>query len=188
MSQLELDVKNIEVSELYRVSARKKRSLTGKKIFSAVILHFLFYGLKVLEKKDERVGLETAEWEDGFACGIGMGDHAPALYMKKTDNGLIKLPSKAEEIDLMIQFKSVEAAFRVMSGQIGVAGSYARHGFTLKGDIARAMSVVRCVDLAEGYLFPKFISKRILKEVPEKKMGLLHTYLSVIGQMILGGK
>ena len=187
MSQLELEVRNIETSDVYQVSARKKRSLTGKKIFSAVILHFLFYGLRVLEKKDERVRLEAAEWEDGFTFGIGMGAHAPALYMKKTENGLLRLSSRntsPDKMDLMIQFKSVETAFQVMSGQVGVAGSYARHGFTLKGDIARAMSIVRCVDLAEAYLFPKLISRRILKEVPEKKMGLFHTYVSVMGQML----
>ena len=73
-----------------------------------------------------------------------------------------------------------------LSGQVGVAGAYARHGFVLKGDIARAMSVVRCMDLAEAYLFPKLISKKILKEVPEKRMGLLRTYLSLCGHILSG--
>ena len=55
-----------------------------------------------------------------------------------------------------------------------------------KGDIARAMSVVRCVDLAEAYLFPKIMTKQILKEVPETRMGLIRTYGAVIGAMIGG--
>lgn len=187
MSQLELDIRNLEAVDGYRISWRKRRSLAVKKMFSAVIFHFLYYGLRVLERKDERVRGETAEWEDGFTCGIGMGAHGPALYIEKGRRGLQRLSAKKtspEKMQLMIQFKSVEAAFQVMSAQIGVAESYARHGFILKGDIAKAMSVVRCVDLAEGYLFPGFISKRILKKVPEKRMGLFHTYLEVIKEMM----
>ncbi len=187
MSQLTIRAEKTDVAKVYQVSAGKKRRLAGKKMVSAVILHFLFHGLHVLDRKDERVHAEIDEWEDGFAWGIGMGEGAPALYMKKTERGFLRLSgqeTKPEELDLMIRFKSVDAAFQVLSGQAGVAASYARHGFVLKGDIARAMSVVRCMDLAEAYLFPKMISRRILKEVPQKRMGLLHTYLAVLGHMI----
>ena len=188
MGQLIIKAQKAEEMEVYQVSAGKKRSLAGKKIVSSVILHFLFHGLNVLYWKDERVRLEIEEWEDGFVWGIGMGEKAPALYMRKTKSGFERLSAKNTHpgaMDLMIQFKSVDAAFQVMSGQVGVAGSYARHGFVLKGDIARAMSVVRCMDLAEAYLFPKLITKRILKEIPEKNMGLFHTYMAVMGHMVI---
>ncbi len=188
MGQLIIKAEKTEEMEVYRVSAGKKRSLAGKKMFSSVILYFLFHGLNVLYRKDERVRSEIDEWENGFAWGIGMGEKAPALYMRKTEKGFERISAKnvhPENMDLMIQFKSVDAAFQVMSGQVGVAGSYARHGFVLKGDIARAMSVVRCMDLTEAYLFPKVISRRILKEVPEKNMGLFHTYVAVMGHMII---
>jgi hypothetical protein len=188
MSQLTIRAGKAGVAEVYQVSAKKRRKLAGKKMVSAVILHFLFHGLNVLYQKDERVRLEVEEWEDGFTWGIGMGKAAPALFMQKTEKGLVRLSGREaapERMDLMIRFKSVDAAFLVMSGQIGVAGSYARHGFVLKGDIARAMSIVRCMDLAEAYLFPRLISKKILKEVPKKQMGLLHTYLAVVKHMLL---
>ncbi|MCI8274880.1 MAG: hypothetical protein HFI66_04590 [Lachnospiraceae bacterium] len=188
MGQLTIRAEKADAERAYQVSAGKRRRLAGKKWFSAVILHFLFHGLHVLDRKDERVHGEIEEWEEGFAWGIGMGEDAPALYMKKTKQGLLRLSGREttpEDMDLMIRFKSVDAAFQVMSGQVGVAASYARHGFVLKGDIARAMSVVRCMDLAEAYLFPRIISRRILKEVPEKRMGLLHTYLAAIGHMVV---
>ena len=176
MSQLTIRAEKAGMAEVYQVSAGKRRKLAGKKMVSAVILHFLFHGLNVLYQKDERVRLEVEEWEDGFTWG------------KKTEEGLLRLYGREavpEAMDLMIRFKSVDAAFLVMSGQVGVAGSYARHGFVLKGDIARAMSIVRCMDLVEAYLFPRLISKKILKEVPGKRMGLLHTYLAVLKHMLL---
>ncbi|MCI8465683.1 MAG: hypothetical protein HFI63_07480 [Lachnospiraceae bacterium] len=188
MSQLIIGAGKTERTEVYQVSPGKRRSLAGKKLFSSVIFHFLYHGLDVLYQRDERVRKEIEEWEEGFAWGIGMGEGAPVLYMRKTEKGLLRLSSKEaqpESMDLMIRFKSVDSAFQVMSGQVGVAGSYARHGFVLKGDIARAMSVVRCMDLAEAYLFPRWITRRILKELPEKRMGLFRTYLAVISHMMV---
>ncbi|QNM06111.1 hypothetical protein [Qiania dongpingensis] len=187
MSQLVLEALDTGKADVWRMSARKKRSLAVKKGISAVILHFLFYGLEMLNQKEEKVRTEIGDWEEGFTFGIGMGEKAPALYMRKEERRLVRLPAaetSSEDMDLMIRFKSVDAAFAVMSGQIGVAGSYARHGFMLKGDIARAMSVVRCMDLAEAYLFPRFLSRRILKEVPKKNMGIFRTYLAMAGRMI----
>ncbi len=184
MSQLIANARAGQEQAAYQVSAAKRRSLAGKKAFSSVILYFLAHGLDLLGKKDERVEEEFAAWEEGFTWGIGMGEGAPALYMKKTGTGLARLSEKPADIDLMITFKSVESAFLVLSGQVGVAGAYARHAFVLKGDIARAMSVVRCMDLAEAYLFPRLISKKILKEVPEKRMGLVRTYLSLMGHIV----
>jgi hypothetical protein len=70
----------------------------------------------------------------------------------------------------------VEGAFRVLSGQIGVADAYAAHLFYLEGDIYKTMSFVRCVEYIESYLFPKIISERILKEVPEKQISSLQVY------------
>ena len=186
MSQSVAKVRTGEGRAVYQVSASRKRSLAGKKAFCAVILYFLSHGLDLLGKKDERVKEELDTWEEGFTWGIDMGEGAPSLFMEKTEKGLSRFHGEPSDVDLKITFKSVDSAFLVLSGQVGVAGAYARHGFVLKGDIARAMSVVRCMDLAEAYLFPKLISKKILKEVPEKGMGLLRTYLSLCGHIVPG--
>ena len=188
MSQAVIRQEAVQAEPCYRVSARKRRVLAGKKLVSAVILRFLFQGLSVLAEKEERIQEEVESWEPGFTWGISMGEQAPALYMEWTGERLNRLPVQTDpqKLDLLIRFKSVDAAFPVMAGQVGIAGAYARHYFSLKGDIARAMSVVRCVDLAEAYLFPKIMTKRILKEVPETRMGLIRTYGAVIGAMIGG--
>ena len=54
------------------------------------------------------------------------------------------------------------------------------HAFILKGNINEAMGIVRVVDLVEGYLFPRFMSRRILKEVPRKRVPALVVYLRLI--------
>ena len=43
------------------------------------------------------------------------------------------------------------------------------------------MSFVRCVEYAEAYLFPRIMTRRILREIPEKRLSTLQVYaLSVV--------
>ena len=81
-----------------------------------------------------------------------------------------------EDPDILISFKSIDGAFLVFSGQMGITEAYAQHRFMVKGDIAEIMSIVRCIELAEVYLFPKIITKRILRRVPGKQLGSFRVY------------
>jgi hypothetical protein len=71
-------------------------------------------------------------------------------------------------------------AFRVFTGRMGIAGAYAAHAFSLRGNINETMGVVRIVDLVESYLFPKFLTRHILKEIPEKQYPTALVYLRLI--------
>lgn len=42
------------------------------------------------------------------------------------------------------------------------------------------MSFVRCVDIIEGYLFPSFITRHILKGAPVKEQSSLAVYRKVL--------
>lgn len=43
-----------------------------------------------------------------------------------------------------------------------------------------AMSLVRCLDIVETYLFPKFIAKYLVKEVKKTKNSIFITYLRIL--------
>ena len=81
---------------------------------------------------------------------------------------------------MTIRFKSPDDAFRVFTGQIGIAQAYAQHRFTLRGNMGLAMPFVRCVDIAEGYLFPTVLARRILKRRPKKEISTARVYLAVL--------
>ena len=88
--------------------------------------------------------------------------------------------SDIEDPDIMISFKSIDGAFLVFSGQIGTSQAYSQHRFMVKGDIAAVMSAVRCIDLTEAYLFPKIMTKRILRKVPKKQISSILVYCHAI--------
>ena len=150
-----------------------------KEIFNeinALVLQVLFRGFRVLYKNDERVRAEIDSWNPDLTLKLVCGPGGAVLAMRKSErNGVAKLP-RAQRTAITMRFKSVEEAFQVLSGQVSVSEAYAEHFFTLGGDIYQTMSFVRCVEYAESYLFPRFWSKRILKEVPEKKMSSVKVY------------
>ena len=99
--------------------------------------------------------------------------------MTGTEEGFRKLPQDTPG-DVTIRFKSPDDAFRVFTGQIGIAQAYAQHRFTLRGNMGLAMPFVRCVDITEGYLFPWVLARRILKRRPKKEVSTARVYLAVL--------
>lgn len=162
-----------------KVSAKEKSTLESKIILEKIILFFLYRGMKVLYKYDTRIRKEITGWPIGRTIVLAASDKGPKLCIRRVSWGIVRVWD-IKEPDIRIAFKSIEGAFLVFSGQIGTAQAYAQHRFLVKGDIAEVMSVVRCIDLTEAYLFPPIMSKRILRKVPEKQVGSLYVYCRAI--------
>lgn len=143
-----------------------------------VVLFFLFRALNALSVRDSRVAAEAALWPEQRVLGLEVPG-GPALYIARRGKRLVRLKN-APAPDILIRFKSVRDAFYVFTGQLGVAAAYAQHRFTVRGNVSGTMGFVRCVDLAEGYLFPPFWAKSILKELPEKQLSSLRLYGAVL--------
>jgi hypothetical protein len=143
---------------------------------NALVLQVLFRGFRVLYREDERVRKEMESWEDGLTLKLVCGPGGAVLAMRKSERaGVVKLP-RAQRTAITMRFKSVEGAFRVLTGMMSVSEAYAEHLFILEGDIYQTMSFVRCVEYAEAYLFPRIWCSRILKEVPDKEISSLKVY------------
>lgn len=157
----------------------------GKKRFKTalakIILFFLGRGFKVCASMDSRIKHEVGCLDDGMTIMMRVDPNGPCMAVRKISGKLEYIGSSClDDADMSIYFKNIEAAILVLTGQIGIAQAYAEHRFTLKGDIALGMSVVRCMNIIEAYLFPKFISRKILKKVPEKEVSTARIYISII--------
>lgn len=158
-----------------------------KRKVSEVVLYFLYGGLYQLYKKDSRVREEVDSWENGMTYCLKCCADGPQLFIRKNSQGLQRLkPAIQKDYDTCFEFKSLDEAFLVLTGRQGVAGAYAAHGFLLHGDIGTAMSFARSIDLVEAYLFPAFMTRRILKEIPKKESGSLALYAAVLGGIVTG--
>lgn len=156
----------------YRFAAGAQRTVCR------VVLFFLFRALNALSVRDSRVAAEIAPWPEERVLGLEVPG-GRTLYIVRRGKRLARLKN-APVPDILIRFKSVRDAFYVFTGQMGVAAAYAQHRFAVRGNVSETMSFVRCVDLAEGYLFPPFWAKSILKELPEKQLSSLRLYGAVL--------
>lgn len=69
---------------------------------------------------------------------------------------------------------------------MGLAQAYAYHAFTLSGDIADVMKLARMVNLVEAYLFPRFITRRILTDIPPLRTSPLKVYAKLAAGFLTG--
>jgi hypothetical protein len=107
--------------------------------------------------------------------------NGPCMVMQKRNGKLNFVGTKVpDKVDLAIYFKNIEAAFLVVTGQIGIAQAYAEHRFTLKGDIFITMPLVRALNITEAYLFPGFMAKKLMKRMPDRSNNKFNIYMATI--------
>lgn len=147
---------------------------------SKIVLFFLYRAFHVAYHLDTNIEEEIDSWNENRQIEIKTEEKGPSLILQKTNGEIKRIKEKTKESDICIEFKSLDAAFLMLTGRLGVAMAYAEHRFMLKGDISQAMSFVRCVDMIESYLFPYFMTKRILKAKYKKQISSIQMYLHVI--------
>lgn len=146
-----------------------------------IVLFVLGRGFQCLAARDAAIKKEVAGWEESFSIMFRILPRGPYMTLQKI-NGRMRYTGMQEcNADLIINFKNLESAFMVFTAQLGTAQGYAQHRLSVEGDISRAMSLIRCLNIVEFYLFPALIARRILKRMPSmslKKFGLrIYVYL-----------
>ena len=152
-----------------------------QQLVCGLVLQVLYRAVRVLSHGDSRVREELLQMPQGrtVRMSVSPDDRAPSLTFSVSD-GTVHRAARDIQPDIHIVFKNETMAFRVFTGRMGIAGAYAAHAFTLRGNINETRGIVRVVDLVEGDLFPRFMTRRILKEVPEKQLPTLVVYLRLI--------
>lgn len=148
-----------------------------KRLVIWIVLQFLYRGMKVLYQEDERIKTELDGWNKDKIIQLRITE-GPSITIKYTYLKGISLTK--EKPDICIVFKSIDTAFFIFIGMMSVKQAYIEHRFTLKGNIFESMRFVRCIDLVETYLFPRFMTKRILNHYEEKYKSTLAIYLKAI--------
>jgi len=148
-----------------------------KKALLNVILQVLYRTMRVLEKRDTNVAGDMAQLPEGACVRIcaGMGSDAPQLTVMRRNGRLVKAAADARA-DIEIVFKSISSALRVFTGCESIGRAYCQHRFVLTGNINETMCLVRAIETAEGYLFPRVWNRRILKRRVEKQLPTLAVY------------
>ncbi len=130
---------------------------------------------ELLALKDTRVLHELSRLADGQAYSISVGKGGPSLHVQWRGGRLLRLSAPAEHA-CSLCIKSLPLAFRLFTGQMGLAQAYAWHAFTVQGDLAEVMPLARLVNMVEAYLFPRFITKHLMTDIPTLQVNPLRVY------------
>jgi hypothetical protein len=164
---------------------KKKISLEKKikKIVVQIVMFVLGKAIQSASRWDSIVRHEVARWPDDFTFALDVLPWGPRMSMKKQGGRLKYLGAGPKDVDLLISFKNIECAFLVFSGLMGTEQGAAERRTIVKGDLTVALSLIRIINLVEVYLYPRIISRRLVKRVPKLnlKQHALRVYIMLIG-------
>ena len=159
--------------------------LALQKLTVGIVLRVVHAALVELYGLDSRVRAEFDRMPEGMSYALQTGHAAPELYVQWAGGRLLNL-KKIEKPTCALRLKSTGISFRMFTGQMGLAQAYAQHAFSMQGEIADVMRLARLVNLVEGYLFPKFITKHILTDIPALQVNPLRVYGRVLCGFLTG--
>lgn len=151
----------------------------------AFVLRVLHAALVVLGRRDSRAVLEFSRLPEGAAYSVVAAEGGPELHVQWRGGRLVRLSEPAVGA-CVLRVKSMRDAFLMFTGQMGLAQAYARHAFSLRGDIAEVMRLARLVNLVEAYLFPRVMTRRMMTDVPVRECSLWRVYAALAVGGVLG--
>lgn len=159
--------------------------LALQKLTVGIVLRVVHAALVELYKLDSRVKSEFNRMPEGLSYALHTGYNAPQLFVQWKDGNLNRLAQLDRPV-CALRLKSTGIAFRMFTGQMGLAQAYAQHAFSMQGEIADVMRLARLVNLVEGYLFPSFITKHILTDIPSLQVNPLRVYGRILCGFLTG--
>ncbi len=116
---------------------------------------------------DKKLRKELDNWPEGFTVMLSVLPSGPTVAWRKEKDRFKYLGlNKNISADLTVNIKSLKAAVRMITAQLGIAQAYAFRRIAIEGNTVDAMVLTRILDRVEAYLFPRFLSKNLLKKVP----------------------
>jgi hypothetical protein len=152
----------------------RRNILPGKKRFKTLVNKIVFVvlgrAIQTISRLDKDFRREVASWPDNYRFMMKILPHGGCLCLQKDNQGNLVYKGADEEYektaDMVFYLRNTESAFMLFTAQAGIPKAYAEHRMSAKGDIAYSMSITRCFNLAQTYLFPRFLAQRIMRRVP----------------------
>ncbi len=159
-----------------------------KKLIVKTCFFVLGRSLQSASYFDATIRKEISRWREGYSIKMEVLPKGPVMTLKKEGGKLRYMGKKIQEADLVIRFKNLTSAFILMTPQIGIAQGFAQHRISVAGDLSDSIVFTRILNILMAYLYPSFISRKLLKEIPPLPYRKYYrrVYLYMIG--ILFGK
>lgn len=144
---------------------RPRRSRIRRLVIKVVFV-ILGRATQSASRHEPLVRAEAAAWPEGFTMTLRTLPDGPVLCMRKQGEGIrVVRREHADAADLAIDIRTVRAAFRMFTARLSIHHAYAEHRIGLHGNVSHGIRFIRIMGIIQSFLFPKFISTKILKAV-----------------------
>ena len=97
-----------------------------KNFFMKIILHFLYKGIKVLNKRDSFVAENISKLPNNYKIKLETDlENGKTLCLQKCNKKITKVKNEGS-FDLVIKFKNKNLAYKVLMGKVGIADAFAK--------------------------------------------------------------
>jgi hypothetical protein len=145
-----------------------------KKAYLSINLWFMGRAIQGASRVDGQVRRELGGLPQNFTFALGVVPRGPYMVIRKRGkDGARYIGRKidAQQVDLTMTFKHLEAAFQTFTFRENTPTSFARDRFVVDGEVAYACPVARILDIVQIYLLPKPIAKLAVKRYPRWPLG-----------------
>ncbi|ROR03201.1 aldehyde ferredoxin oxidoreductase C-terminal domain-containing protein [Desulfosoma caldarium] len=120
-------------------------------------------------RRDAVFRRQLASWPKGLTVLFKVLPYGPRTALRVDDAGKLRALGDTvseREADLIIGFKNMDTAFRMLTAQLSTPDAFAQNRLSVVGDLAIAMQLTRLLDRVQCLLYPKWLAQRLVKRVP----------------------
>ncbi len=110
-----------------------------------------------------------AAWPEGFTILFKIQPFGPRMGLVVDRKKRLRFRGDTlseHSADLVIGFKNMDTAYRMLTARMGTAEAFARNRISISGDLALAMRFTRLLGRIQVLLYPRWIVRRLLKGIP----------------------
>lgn len=139
-----------------------------KRLYVAVMMRIVGWGLRAMSRVDPVVRAEAAGFPDNMIIAMTTMPDGPGMVLQKDPAGHLRYLGgrPPENTDLTIRFKHLDYTFRVLAFIESTPVAFARARMVVDGDLSASIRLVRCMYRLEALLMPRFIASRGMKRYP----------------------
>lgn len=136
-----------------------------------LIFPILCKGIIAGYKYDSPIKSELDKLPSNYSISLGIFPYGSYIRLVRI-NGVFYTTKDYSPSDLEITFKNNSCAIDTMLAKQNVAQAFAKHQLLLSGDIAHGITLVRIINRVECYLFPRFMTRKILPKIKKEVCSL----------------
>lgn len=153
-----------EIHSIYQLSFPKKRL---KSFIVSLVFFILGRVLVSTSNFDKMIKEELITWPENFILLYKVYPEGPELALQVVNGRFKKIKNlKINKGDLTLYIKGINTAFRLTTCQLNTVQGFSEKRAFARGDIPTALSLIRCLNIVQRYLYPSFLAKRMIKRLP----------------------